>query len=96
MWRVIALVLSLLPVWASAEILNCEQQQTLCESQCQINNIGDDSGLATCKAKCLGKRAACAVKKGTESAKEAWENSGELRKELGDKAKAFWEGFHEE
>ncbi|MCL6269083.1 hypothetical protein M3P05_03890 [Sansalvadorimonas sp. 2012CJ34-2] len=95
MLRAMTLVLGLLPVIVSAEILNCEQQQTVCDSQCQITNIGDENGLTTCKTRCLGKRAACAVKKGTETAKEAWENSEELRKTLGDKAKTFWEGFNE-
>ncbi len=95
MLRTALLIFCLLPFWANAEIITCEQQQTLCESQCRFTSLGDEKKLETCKARCLGKRVSCSLEKGASTVKEAWNNSSGLPKELGEKTKAFWEGLNE-
>ena len=99
MLRSLFLTALLLPAFAGADILTCEQQQNICDTQCQVTNIGDDKGLSTCKAKCLGKRVSCSVASGASTVKDATENAvGEASKEgasVGDKAKAFWDGLTE-
>ncbi|MTI14624.1 hypothetical protein [Sansalvadorimonas verongulae] len=85
--------MSLVPFGAhGADILSCEQKQNLCETQCQITNINDESGLKTCKAQCLGERVSCSISSGAQTAKEAAADAREVGEDFGDKAKAFWEG----
>ncbi|CAM3788558.1 hypothetical protein [Parendozoicomonas haliclonae] len=99
MLRSLILAALLMPAIASAEILTCEQQQNMCEAQCQVTNIGDDKGLGTCKAKCLGKRVTCSVSSGADTVKDATENVVDGASKEGasvtEKAKAFWEGLTE-
>ena len=77
------------------DLLSCEQQQTMCEAQCQVANINDDTGLKTCNAKCAGKRVSCSVASGAETAKEVAKSAKEASSNIGEKAKAFWEGVTE-
>ena len=95
---------SLVPFFAyGADILSCDQKQNMCKAQCQVTNIGDDSNLKTCEARCLGERVSCSISVGVKTAREAAEgakDSGadignkakEVGEDIGDKAKAFWDG----
>lgn len=98
--------LLLLPSLSSAELLSCSQQQSLCEAECQVASLGDDSNLTSCKAECLGKRASCTLDSGVDSAKELSHKATETGKDVSEKAveagksavdtaKSFWKGLSE-
>ena len=88
------LTLLALPLFANAGLLSCEQEQNLCEAECKVTNIGDEAGLKSCNASCLGERAACSLTSGAESAKK-WANKAiDAGKLAGEEAKAFMDGFN--
>lgn len=77
-----------------AGLLSCEQKQTLCDTECTVTHAADDAAIKSCKASCLGERAACSLASGTDSAKKWVDKAIEAGKLAGDEAKAFIEGFN--
>lgn len=100
MFRVLLLSMALMPTFAVAGgLFTCEQQQQMCKTACEVTNIGDEKGLSTCNAKCLGKRVSCSLERGKEKLKESTESlKSETANEsasLKETVEAFWEGLSE-
>ncbi len=72
---IVFLTLFLLPVVSIADTLPCDYKQTFCKAECKVSHLGDEAGLRSCEARCLGERAACSLKSGTESAKKMGQQS---------------------
>ncbi len=85
----------------AADLLSCEQQQTLCTASCSITEMGDEQGLSACRSKCAGKRVSCSVQAGTEKLKSTVESATATTEESTesassswkDNAEAFWSGL---
>ncbi|USE35646.1 hypothetical protein [Endozoicomonas sp. SCSIO W0465] len=77
----------------SADILNCEQSQTVCEAKCKASSLISEQDISTCKAQCLGERTACELEQGKDSAGKLAGQAKDAGQSFMDKMKAFWEGF---
>ncbi len=77
----------------NAEILNCEQKQTVCEAKCKASSLVSEQDSNTCKAQCLGERTACELEQSKESAGKLAEQAKDASQSFMDKLKAFWEGL---
>ena len=77
----------------NAEVLNCEQKQSVCEAKCKTSSLISEQDSSTCKAKCLGERTACELEQGKESAGKLATQAKGAGQSLMDKLKAFWDGL---
>ncbi len=77
------------------DILDCPQKQNLCNTRCELSNIGEETEQSSCKAKCLGERTRCSAQQGVEKAKELSNQAVDASKGALDKAKAFIDGLTE-
>lgn len=97
MFRALLLSMVLIPTFAMAGLFTCEQQQQMCKAACEVTNVGNEKGLSTCNAKCLGKRVSCSLEKGKEKLKESTESlkaeTADDRVSLKETVEAFWEGL---
>lgn len=75
---------------AQANLLDCKQEQSICEAKCTATHILDVDNKAkeSCKTKCLGARTVCEIEQGKAAAVEMMHNAAE-------QGKAFWEGMKE-
>ena len=76
-----------------ADLIGCEQQQTLCEAQCKTTSLVTEKDGKTCAAQCLGERTACELEQGKETAAKLAEQAKEHSQSLAEKIKAFWDGL---
>lgn len=98
MLRALLLSMALLPTFAMAgNLFTCEQKQQMCKAGCELANIGDEKGLSTCNAKCLGERVSCSLEAGSARLKESAEklkaDSQSEGATLKEQAEAFWQGM---
>ncbi|WP_066015263.1 hypothetical protein [Endozoicomonas atrinae] len=77
----------------NAEILNCEQKQTICEAKCKASSLVSEQDSTTCKAQCLGERTACELEQSKKSAEKLAEQAKDAGQSFMDKLKAFWDGL---
>ncbi|MBO9480515.1 MULTISPECIES: hypothetical protein [Gammaproteobacteria] len=77
----------------TAEVLNCEQKQSVCEAKCKASSLINEQDSSTCKAQCLGERTACELEQGKESAGKLATQAKDAGQSLMDKMKAFWDGL---
>ena len=87
-------MLSMLALSARADLLSCDQQQSLCKAECTVENIGDDSAIRSCEASCLGEYTACTFESGKKSASDMAEEAIKTGKSVAEEAQAFIEGFN--
>ncbi|WP_432470674.1 hypothetical protein [Amphritea sp. HPY] len=52
-------------------LADCSDEQTWCNTKCEVKHLGDDAAITGCKSKCVAARAACSTKSGAETAVEA-------------------------
>ncbi len=76
-----------------AELLTCDQKQTVCEAQCKASSLISEQDTNTCKAQCLGERAACELEQSKESAEKLADQAKGASQSFMDKLKAFWNGL---
>lgn len=76
-----------------AQLLDCDQKQTVCEAQCKASSLISEQDSNTCKAQCLGERAACELEQGKESAGKLADQAKGASQSFMDKLKAFWNGL---
>ncbi|WP_067518997.1 hypothetical protein [Endozoicomonas ascidiicola] len=76
-----------------ADLISCDQQQTVCEAQCKATSLVTDKNENTCSAQCLGERTACELEQSKETAAKLAEKAKENSQSLLEKAKAFWDGL---
>lgn len=76
-----------------AALLTCDQKQTVCEAQCKASGLISEQGSNTCKAQCLGERAACELDQSKESAEKLADQAKDASQSFMDKLKAFWKGL---
>lgn len=67
-------------------LADCADEQTWCETKCNVKHLGDDAAITGCKSKCAAKRAACSTQAGAETVfevgKKAVDNTGSFFKGL--------------
>ncbi len=76
-----------------AELLSCEQKQTVCETQCKASSLVSDQDSKNCKAQCLGERTACELKQGKENAGKLATQAKDASRSVLERFKAFWNGL---
>lgn len=81
----LALTTSLVAPLAQAD---CADEQSWCETKCEVKHVTDDAAATGCKSKCVAARAACSTQSGAET---AWDAT----KEAAQKTKSFFKGLTE-
>lgn len=81
----LALTASLLAPLAQAD---CADEQSWCETKCEVKHVTDDAAATGCKSKCVAARAACSTQSGAET---AWDAT----KDAAQKTKSFFKGLTE-
>ncbi len=71
-----------------AAFADCADEQTWCETKCNVKHLGDDAAITGCKSKCVAKRAACSTQSGAET---VWEAGKKAAKDTG----SFFKGLTE-
>ena len=67
---------------------DCADEQTWCETKCEVKHMTDDAAVTGCKSKCVAARAACSTKAGAET---AWDAT----KKAAQDTKSFFKRFTE-
>lgn len=67
---------------------NCSDEQTWCNTKCEVKHLGDDAAITGCQSKCVAARAACSTKAGAETAYD-------VGKKAVDSTKSFFKGLAE-
>lgn len=67
---------------------DCSDEQTWCNTKCEVKHVTDESAINGCKSKCVAARAACSTKAGAET---AWDAT----KDAAGKTKSFFKGLTE-
>lgn len=71
-----------------AAFADCADEQTWCNTKCNVKHVGDDAAITGCKSKCAAKRAACSTQAGAET---VWEVGKKAAKDTG----SFFKGLTE-
>ncbi|GGK80421.1 hypothetical protein [Amphritea balenae] len=86
--KILTTAFSLLLLNSPLALADCSDEQTWCETKCEVKHLGDDAAVTGCKSKCVAARAACSTKVGAET---AWEAT----KDAADNTKSFFKGLTE-
>ena len=70
-------------------LADCADEQTWCNTKCEVKHVTDEAAANGCKSKCVAARAACSTKAGAET---AWDAT----KDAAGKTKSFFKGLTEE
>ena len=73
---------------SSTAFADCADEQTWCDTKCNVKHVGDDAAITGCKSKCAAKRAACSTQAGAET---VWEAGKKAAKDTG----SFFKGLTE-
>ncbi|MFK0572379.1 hypothetical protein [Endozoicomonas sp.] len=93
MKQLIIITLLICSPLAQAELLTCDQKQTVCEARCKASSLISEQDSNTCKAQCLGERTACELEQGKESAGKLADQAKDASQSYMEKLKAFWKGL---